>query len=254
MLLQQTTEKLSSMKLHGMLKSLEERLKRTDHQDLSFTDFLGLLVDDEWTYRENRKISLRLNGAKFKERNACIEDLEYKANRGLKKSQVLELAQNRFISAHQNVLITGPSGAGKSYLAQAFGNHACRSGYAAHYIRVPKLMVAFTEARAAGTYSNLLKRLLKIDLLILDDFGIGPLSERETLDLVELAEERYSSRSTMITSQLPVAGWHEYLGGGRIADAFLDRIVHNAHRFDIQSVESKRKEKSNLTEGGQSEK
>ena len=254
MLLEQTNEKLTKMKLYGMLKSVSERLGRPDHSELSFTDFLGLIIDDEWMYRENHKLGSRLRIAKFKEQTACIENIKYAGSRGLKKAQVLELAQNRWIQAHQNVLITGPSGAGKSYFAQSLGNHACRQGYSVQYIRVPKLMFSFVQARAEGTYGGLLKRLSKTQVLILDDFGLAPLSDTEKQDLVEVAEDRYNVGSTILTSQLPVNAWHEYLGGGRLADALLDRWIHNAHRFDLKSPESMRKEEADLTERGHSAK
>jgi len=254
MLMEQTNEKLGKMKLFGMLNSVKDRLSRPDHQNLSFSDLLSLVVDDEWLYRENKKMSSRLKGAKFKEQTACIENLEYNSSRGLKKSQVLELAQMRFITAHQNVLITGPSGAGKSYFAQALGNHACRQGLRVQYIRIPKLMFAFVQARAEGSYGTLMKRIAKTECLIIDDFGLAPLSDQEKQDLVEVAEERYATGSTIITSQLKVSTWHEYLGGGRIGDALLDRWIHNAHRFDLMSPESLRKEKHGLTERGHSEK
>ena len=254
MLIEQTNEKLAKMKLFGMLNSVKDRLSRPDHQSLSFSELLSLVVDDEWLYRENKRMSSRLKGAKFKEQTACIENLKYNSSRGLKKSQVLELAQMRFITAHQNVLITGPSGAGKSYFAQALGNHACRQGLRVQYVRVPKLMFAFVQARAEGTYGTLMKRIAKTELLIIDDFGLAPLSEQEKQDLVEVAEERYSTGSTIITSQLSVNTWHEYLGGGRIADALLDRWIHNAHRFNLESPESLRKEKAGLTDCGHSEK
>ena len=254
MLIEETFTKLSEMKLFGMISALRTRLESPDHQDLSFTDLFGLLVDDEWLYRENRKLKRRLRGARFKQRDACLENLDYRTGRGLKKTQVLELAQNRWIGAHQNILITGPAGAGKSYLAQALGNDACRQGISVHYVRVPKLIYAFIQARADGSYAHLLKRLSKFRLIILDDFGLAPLTETEKQDLVELAEERYGTGSTIITSQLPVKAWHEYLGAGRIADALLERLVHNAHRIPLVTQESMRKEKTPLTGGDQSEK
>jgi len=254
MLVEQTNEKLAQMKLFGMLNSVKDRLSRPDHQSLSSSELLSLVVDDEWLYRENKKMSSRLKGAKFKEQTACIENLEYDASRGMKKAEVLELAQNRWIEAHQNILITGPSGAGKSYLAQALGNHACRHGVRVQYIRIPKLMFAFVQARADGSYGTLMKRLSKTEVLIIDDFGLAPLSEQEKQDMVEVAEERYAIGSTILTSQLPVNAWHEYLGAGRIADALLDRWIHNAHRFELKSRESLRKEKRGLTDCGHSEK
>lgn len=241
MLLEHTYDKLISMKLHGMASSVKQRLERADHQSLSKEEFLGLLVDDEWLYRENRKLTTRLKTAKFKQPQASIENIDYRTPRGLHKTQVLELAQNRWIGAHQSVLITGPSGAGKSYLAQAFGLNACRNGFTVQYLRLPTLLAQFVQARAQGTYDRLLKRLSKLSLIIIDDFGLAALDEPERQDLLEAIEERYGTGATLVTSQLPIGDWHEYLGGGRLADAILDRLVHNAHRIELSSKESMRK-------------
>jgi DNA replication protein DnaC len=254
MLLEQTHTKLVEMKLYGMASSIKERLERVDHQSLSKEEFVGFLVDDEWLYRENRKLTARLKVAKFKQREAAIENIDYRTPRGLRKTQVLELAQNRWITAHQSTLITGPSGAGKSYLAQAFGLNACRSGFTVQYVRLPTLLAQFVQARAQGTYDRLLKRLSKIALLVVDDFGLAVLKEVEKQDLLEAIEERYGVGATLVTSQLPIGDWHEYLGGGRLADAILDRLVHNAHRIELSSKESMRKERAALKHGGQSDK
>ena len=254
MLLEQTYTKLVEMKLYGMAHAIKDRLERVDHQSLSKEEFVGLLVDDEWLYRENRKLTARLKVARFKEREAAIENIDYRAPRGLRKAQVLELAQNRWIAAHQSMLITGPSGAGKSYLAQAFGLNACRSGFTVQYVRLPTLLAQFVQARAPGTYDRLLKRLSKTALVVIDDFGLAVLSEVEKQDLLEAIEERYGVGATLVTSQLPIGDWHEYLGGGRLADAILDRLVHNAHRIDLSSKESMRKERAALKHGGQSDK
>jgi len=254
MLIEQTLDKLNSMKLLGLAKSLPERLERADHQSLGKAEFVGLLVDDEWLYRENRKLITRLKVAKFKNSAASLEAINYKTARGLRKDLVLELAQNRWISAHQSILITGPAGSGKSFLAQALGQHACRSGFAAQYLRVPTLLNHFVQARAEGTYDRLLKRLAKLAVLILDDFALAAIGEREKQDLLEALEERHGSGATVLTAQLPVPDWHEYLGGGRLADAILDRLVHNAHRIDLSSKESMRKEYASLNHGGHPDK
>jgi DNA replication protein DnaC len=254
MLLEQTYAKLVEMKLYGMANAIKERLERVDHQSLSKEEFVGFLVDDEWLYRENRKLTARLKVAKFKEREAAIENIDYRTPRGLRKTQVLELAQNRWIAAHQSTLITGPSGAGKSYLAQAFGLNACRNGFTVQYVRLPTLLAQFVQARAQGTYDRLLRRLAKTALLVIDDFGLAVLSEVEKQDLLEAIEERYGVGATLVTSQLPIGDWHEYLGGGRLADAILDRLVHNAHRIELVSKESMRKERAALKHGGHSDK
>lgn len=251
MLLEETCSKLSQMKLYGMLELVRKRLDDPGHRDLSVTELVGLLVDDEYLYRENRKLAMLLRKARFKEKAACLEDIDYRSERGLKKADVMQLAQNRYIADKQAVIITGPSGAGKSYLAQALGNHACRKSFSVHYVRIPQLAYGFVQAKAAGGYAAFMKRLGRYQLLILDDFGLVPLTEAEKQDLLELAEERHGSGSTMITSQLPLKTWHDYLGAGHVADALLDRLIHNAHRFNLSATQSMRKAKATLTASGQ---
>ncbi len=253
MLYEQTHQKLIAMKLFGLAAALKDRIERRDHQDLSKTEFLGLLIDDEWLYRENRKLTARLKVAKFKLRAATVESIDYSTPRGLRKDQVLELTQNRWLRAHESLLITGPSGSGKSFVAQAFGQHACRSWFPVQYLRMPALLALFVQARAQGTYDRLIKRLSKIALLIIDDLGLATLTEPQKQDLLEAIEERYGTGATIITSQLPVADWHEYLGGGRLADAILDRVIHNAHRIELASRDSMRKSHPDLPHAGQSD-
>jgi DNA replication protein DnaC len=258
MLHEQTHEKLIAMKIFGMANALKDRLERRDHQDLSKTEFLGLLVDDEWLYRENRKLTARMRVAKFKLRTATVEAIDYATPRGLRKDQILELTQNRWLRAHESLLITGPSGSGKSFIAQALGQHACRTGFTVQYLRMPALFALFVEARAQGTYDRLLKRLAKTALLILDDLGLGSLTEQQKQDLLEAIEERHGVGATIVTSQLSVADWHEYLGAGRIAEAILDRIIHNAHRIEVASKDSMRKDSTrkkqpDLPHAGQSD-
>ena len=234
MLLEQTVDKLNQMKLFGMANALKDRLTRPDHKDLSPTDLFGLIVDDEWITRSNKKLQSRINGAKFKETSACIENLDYHKSRGIKKSSVLELAQNRWIDEHQNIAITGPTGIGKSYLAQALGHQACMAGRSVAYIRLPKLQLALLQARASGNYAKYLARLAKTELVILDDLGISALDDGDKRDLLEIIEDRYGSGSIIITSQLPVSSWHDYLGGSIVADAILDRLVRNCHRIELK--------------------
>ena len=253
MLLEQTHDKLIAMKLYGMANALKTRLERVDHQSLTKEEFVSLLVDDEWLYRENRKLVSRLKLAKFKERAAAIEDIDYRTPRGLRKTQVLELAQHRWIKSHQCVILSGPSGVGKSYLAQALGHHACRNGFSVQYLRLPTLLAQFVQARAQGTYERLLKRLGKLSLLVVDDFGLATLTDIEKQDLLEAVEERYGTGATLITSQLPVGDWHAYLGADRVADAILDRLIHNAHRIELRSKESLRKDHCANPNGGHPE-
>jgi DNA replication protein DnaC len=248
MLIEQTITKLNAMKLFGMATSLKDRLSRPDHGDLAVTDFISFLVDDEWMDRENRKLTSRLKTARFKDQGACIEDIDYETARGLKKTTLLEFLQNHWIEKHQNIILTGPSGSGKSYLAQAVGNHLCRSGFPVIYMRMPKLAVLLTQVRADGTYMRMLERIRKTRVLILDDLGIGTLSDQQRTDLLEIFEDRYAQGSTIITSQLPVSSWHEYLGGGIVADGICDRFLHNAHRVDLLAKESLRKTRGGLTE------
>ncbi len=233
MLLEQTVDKLNQMKLYGLAHNIKDRLSRPDHKDLSASDLVGLLVDDEWMYRENRRMASLLKGARFKEKEACVENVDYKRSRGLKKTAFLELAQNRWIDAHQNITITGPSGAGKSYLAQALGHQACRAGYNVMYLRFPKLFVQLVHVRADGTYAQFLAKLAKTQLLILDDVGVASMQNGESRDLLEVVEDRYGIGSTILTSQLETTEWHEYLGGGIVGDAICDRLLHNCHRIEL---------------------
>lgn len=256
MLIEQTLEKLYKLKLYGMHSSVKEKLSRPEHADLSFTDLFGLIVDDEWIYRENKNLDRRVVNAKFKDKQACLEDLDYAQSRGMKKTQILELAQNQWITEHQNIIVTGLSGSGKSYLAQALGHNACRNGFTVHYIRTPKMYFELLTSRAKGTFQEYLKKLSKYNMLIIDDFGISSIDEQSKADLLEIVEERYGTGATVLTSQLPVSDWHPYLGGGILADAILDRLLHNAHRIVLKTVKSIREEKSKLklTHAGQHEK
>ena len=199
MLIEQTVTKLSAMKLFGMANSLKERTSRPDHADLSVTDFVSFLVDDEWTDRQNRKLTSRLKTARFKDQGACVEDIDYETSRGLKKTKLLEFLQNHWIDKHQNIVLTGPSGSGKSYLAQAIGNHLCRSGFAVTYMRMPKLAVLLTQVRADGTYMRTLERIRRSRVLILDDLGISSKSSR-TVTLKAQPSSRRNFRRVTGTS------------------------------------------------------
>ena len=240
-----TLDQLRTMKLSGMAQAFEEQLQRADLNDLSFDDRLAFLVEREQTVRANRQLTYRLRRAQLK-LTATLEDLDYRARRGLDKSLTSELARNRFINDHLNVLITGPTGVGKTYLACAIAHSACRNGFAARYLRVPRLLTDITIARGDGTYPKVLAQLAKTDLVILDDWGLATLNAEQRRDLLDILDDRHGLRSTIVTSQLPVKQWHEIIGDPTLADAILDRLVHNAYTINLKG-ESMRKKYANLT-------
>jgi DNA replication protein DnaC len=248
MLIEQTVDKLYQMKLFGMAHSLKERLEKKEYAEISITDFIGLVVDDEWTSRENYRLSARLKGAKFKDKSACVEGWDHHQPRGLKKSLLLELAQNKWIEKSENLIATGPCGSGKSYLAQALGQNACRQGFTVLYLWLPKVGSLFSKARADGSLASMIKKIAKARLLILDDWGLVPLPELDRHCVLEIVEDRYGMASTILTSQLATTEWHAYLGGGNLADSVCDRLIHNAHRIQLNAEESVRKNKKGLTE------
>jgi DNA replication protein DnaC len=208
-----------------------------------------MIVEREWTHRENRRLALRLRAARLK-RQASIEDIDFRHPRGMDKSLILSLASCEWITHHHNLIITGPTGIGKSYLAEAFAHKACREGLTALYYRCPRLFRELAIARGDGSYLKLLGKLAKFDLLVIDDWGIAPLSEAERRDLLEVIEDRHGLRSTLITSQYPVSKWYELIGDPTLADAILDRIVHAAHKITLKG-DSLRKRRSKLTDADQ---
>jgi DNA replication protein DnaC len=229
-------EKLLSLKLYGMAKSVEDEL----YSDLTFEDRLNLLLDKEIAFRQDKQLKILLSKAKLKYSNACIEETDFKTQRGLSKSQLIEFSSSDWIKKNRNIIITGPTGAGKTYLACALGNSAIRSGVASLYIRLPRLLQEMKVSRADGSYIKLLNKLSKIKLLIIDDWGIDLLDEMQRRDILEIFEDRHQLRSTIITAQVPVDKWHDVIGEPTIADAILDRIVHNAYQIKLTG-ESMRK-------------
>ena len=253
MLLQQTLDLLYAMKLNAMAEGFKEQMNQADIHELSFEERFSLLVDRQWNYRENRKIKRLLDGAKLKI-NACIEDIDFKAPRGIDKSVILRLADCQWIKNAENIIITGPTGGGKTYIACALANKACRMGLPAFYIRIPRLFQELGIAKADGSYAKIMKRLLRTKVLILDDFGLAPLAPAERHDLLEIVEDRHGTSSTIVTTQLPIGSWHDAIKDPTIADAILDRLIHNAHKISLKGVESMRKLRSSLTRNKNSEK
>jgi len=242
-----TIEKMKAMKLIGMAQAFEDQLASTNYQDLSFEERIALLIDRETTHRSNRSYQSRLRLAKLKEPHATIEDLDFKAARGLEKSVIISLANCEWIRGHQNIFAIGPSGVGKTYLMCALAHRACLDGYSVRYLRVPRLLEEISVARAAGRYPQLLASLSKVNVLLLDDWGLSPLTADERRDFLEVIEDRYGTSSTVIGSQMPVDKWHGLIGDPTIADAILDRLIHRAHRITLRGP-SQRKARSSLTD------
>ena len=233
MLIEQTLTLLHSLRLTGMAQALEEQRGVPDVASLSFEDRFGLLLEREKTARTDRRLTRLLQIARFRV-NACVEDITFRAKRGLDRTMVLRLAGGDWIRAHQVALLVGPTGTGKTWLACALGQSACRQGYSVRYMRMPRLLgEELVRARADGSYGKLLQQLAKTDLLILDDWGLAPLGDRERRDLLEIVEDRAGRRATLVTSQIPVEHWHDLVGDATFGDAILDRLVHHAHRITL---------------------
>ena len=245
MLKHPTLDKLHALKLTGMAAALADQSATPDITDLSSEERLGLLVDREMTERDNRRMTSRLRRAKLRH-NAILEDLDYRYSRGLDKGLVQSLAGCQWVKEHLNVLITGPTGVGKTWLACALAHKACREGYTAQYVRLTRLLRELTIAKGDGQYSKLLTNLAKVDVLILDDWGLMKLSAENRRDLLEVLEDRHGRRSTIATSQLPIEEWHGVIGDATLADAILDRLVHNAYKINLRG-ESMRKQQAKLT-------
>jgi DNA replication protein DnaC len=248
MLNQPIVDKLSALKLSGMQEGLREQMENPQYKKLSFEERFGMLLDREWDLRQTRKLQRRMRMARFREQ-AVMEDLKISANRGLDRKQVLYLAEGQWIRERLNTIITGPTGAGKTYLCCALGNAACRNGYSVRYFPLSRLLNKLKLYRADGSYPKFLDQLAKTQLLILDDWLRNPLTETQTNDILEIMEDRYNHHSTMVATQIPVAEWHELFGNPTLADAIMDRIIHNAYRLELKG-ESMRKKKSSLTHSG----
>jgi DNA replication protein DnaC len=251
MLTHPTLDKLHALKLTGMTAALSEQLQMPDIEELSFDERLGLLVDRELTARDNRRLTSRLRRARLKH-PAALEDIDYRQPRGLDRSLMQALASCRWVKEHLNILITGPTGVGKTWLACALAHKACREGHTALYLRLPRLLQELAIAKGDGRYPRLLGTLAKTEVLILDDWGLVQPSAEQRRDLLEILEDRHGIRSTLATSQLPIDKWHDFIGDPTLADAILDRLVHNAYKITLKGA-SMRKRQATLTETTQPE-
>ena len=240
-----TLEKLQTLRLMGMYKALTEQMNMPESEPLSFDERLGLLVDRELTERQDRRLQTRLRQARLKH-NACVEDIDLRARRGLDKALMRQLATCRWVHEGLNLIINGATGVGKTWMACALAQKACREGYSALYLRLPRLFEDLGLAHGDGRFSKLMAGFAKTDLIILDDWGLAKFTAEQRRDLLELLDDRHGNRSTLVTSQVPVDHWHEVIGDPTLGDAILDRLVHNAYRIHLKG-ESMRKRHAKLT-------
>jgi DNA replication protein DnaC len=241
MLNQQTLEKLHALRLHGMAAAFRAQSEQSGISELSFEERFALLVDQQWNWRQNRALERRLSKAKLRHR-ASVEDLDLRTPRGLDRALLRSLTQDSaWVREHQNVFLLGPTGIGKSFLACALAEKACRDGFTALYTRAAQLFRDLALARADGSLRTLLARWARLDVLVVDDWAMAPLADAERRDFLEICEDRYQRHSMVLTSQLPVAQWHEQIGDPTLADSILDRLVHNAHRIEMRGESMRKK-------------
>lgn len=241
MLSEPTLEKLYALKLNGMAQAWDEQRQQPHSADLSFDDRLGLLVERQWIWKENRALATRLQYAGLKQ-SACLEDVDFRHPRGLKRAVVDQLASCEWIRHRHHCLITGPTGVGKSYLACALAHKACREGFRALYAYMPKLFRELTLAQADGSLTRLLKKLARVDLLVIDDWGLTPLKPDQYRLFLEILDDRQGTGAVLLTSQYPVNTWHELIGDPTVGDAILDRLVHSAYKLELKGDSLRKKQ------------
>jgi DNA replication protein DnaC len=247
MLNEETYDKLVAMKLRGLAATFHDLLDQKGPDKLTFEERFGLMVDREWTERQERRLTRRLQIAKLRE-PACLEDLDYRHPRGLDRSVMQRLATLRWVREHENAIITGKTGVGKTWIACALGDRACRENFSVRYFRLPRLLEAVRIARGDGTYEKILGQIAKTTVLLLDDWGLAPLEDRARRDVLEILEDRHGRGSTVVCSQIPTKKWHDTVGDPTIADAILDRLIHNAHRIELKGPSMRKKRKKTSKE------